>query len=284
MAFISGFIFATIILGSLALPAPDPDLSQFFEHVDVNAQGRIVGGSVAPDGSHPHMAAMINGARIRALVCGGSILSQRTVLTAAHCIAAVWNNGAVISGLHVAVGTNEWAQGGSVYRITYNATHPNYVASTIKNDLGVIYTNSPIAFSAIVRPIFLDFEVIGAGIEARAAGWGRITHQGAISAQLLELDVFTVSGPDCVEDVARIAEANNMRPPPVEPHIELCTMHTAGADHGMCNGDSGSALVRRDRGTQIGIVSWGIPCARDAPDMFVRVSAYEDWLMRHTQN
>ncbi|CAH0400131.1 unnamed protein product [Chilo suppressalis] len=285
MALKSGIIFATILIGCLALPATDSDLSQFFEHVDVSsAQNRIVGGSVAPEGAHPHMAAMITGSLFRSLVCGGSILTQRTILTAAHCIAAVFSGGSLNSGLRIVVGTNRWAQGGSLHSVSSNVTHQHYVSATIKNDLGVLYTSTPIEFSATIRPIFLDFELVGADVVSRAAGWGRIRHQGSISAQLLELDVLTVSGPTCVQEVARIAAANNIRPPAVEPHIELCTSHPVGAGHGMCNGDSGSALVRRDRGTQIGIVSWGIPCARGAPDMFVRVSAYEDWFQTYIRN
>lgn len=43
-------------------------------------------------------------------------------------------------------------------------------------------------------------------------------------------------------------------------------------------GDSGSALVSLSSGKQIGIVSWGFPCALGAPDMFVRVSGFKDFL------
>ncbi|CAH0400132.1 unnamed protein product [Chilo suppressalis] len=284
MALKSIIIFVTILLGCLALPAPESDLSQFFEHVDVHAQGRIVGGSVASDGSHPHMVALSNGELIRSLICGGSILTQRTVLTAAHCIAAVYRVGSLARGVRLIVGTNRWARGGTLYRVTSNATHEHYVPATVKNDLGVFYTSTPIVFSATIRPIFLDFEYVGADVQTRAAGWGRTRHQGSVSAQLLELDVPTISGTQCVEDMARIVAANDMRSPPVEPHIELCTLHPVGAGRGMCTGDSGSALVRLDRGTQIGIVSWGVPCARGAPDMFVRVSAYEDWFQRVIRN
>lgn len=46
-------------------------------------------------------------------------------------------------------------------------------------------------------------------------------------------------------------------------------------------GDSGSALVRVSDGQQVGVVSWGFPCARGAPDMFVRVSAFGDWLQEN---
>lgn len=42
-------------------------------------------------------------------------------------------------------------------------------------------------------------------------------------------------------------------------------------------GDSGGPLVSAD-GTQIGIVSFGVPCAIGAPDVFTRVYAHVDWI------
>ncbi|CAG9788248.1 unnamed protein product [Diatraea saccharalis] len=279
MAMKSGFIvFAALLLGCLALPAPDTDFEQFFEHVYPNAQNRIVGGTAAPTGAHPHMASMTSGSLFTNLVCGGSIITQRTILTAAHCIAAVFSRGSLNSNLRVRVGSNHWNQG-IAHRVSSNVTHQHYVSSIIKNDIGILITETNIVFGNLVRPIVIDFEYAGANIESRAAGWGRIRAGGSISAQLLELDVLTISGEDCVAGVAAV-----IRNAVVEPHIEICTMHPRGSGHGMCNGDSGSALVRRDRGTQIGIVSWGIPCARGAPDMFVRVSAYRSWLEQHVRN
>lgn len=46
-------------------------------------------------------------------------------------------------------------------------------------------------------------------------------------------------------------------------------------------GDSGSALILQETGEQIGIVSWGFPCAVGAPDMFTRISAFKDFLSEH---
>ncbi|XP_028163300.1 chymotrypsin-1-like [Ostrinia furnacalis] len=202
-----------------------------------------------------------------------------TVLTAAHCNAAVFSFGSLSSSLRVTVGTNNWNQGGVAYALARNVTHEHYVSQIIKNDIGVLITSSPVVFTNLVQPITVSYDYAGAGIQSRAAGWGRIRAGGPISAQLLELTVTTISGDQCVRDVAQASVDFNVAAPPVEPHVELCIIHSP--NHGMCNGDSGSALVRLDRGTQIGIVSWGFPCARGAPDMFVRVSAFQDWVARH---
>lgn len=47
-------------------------------------------------------------------------------------------------------------------------------------------------------------------------------------------------------------------------------------------GDSGGPLVADNE--QIGVVSWGIPCARGRPDVFTRVYSYIDWIKDHTEN
>ncbi|XP_013136128.1 PREDICTED: serine protease 27-like [Papilio polytes] len=276
MAFKVAALLATLLATSLAVPTPQHEFSDFFIHADPNA--RIVGGSQAPVGSVPYMVAMSNGLLVRSFLCGGSLISARHVLTAAHCIEAVFSRGALSSSLRVTVGTNRWNSGGQSYSLSRNVTHPNYVSRTIKNDIGILVTSSNVAFTNLVQPVVLSYDHIGAGVRSKAAGWGRIRQNGSLSAALLQLIVTTIDGQQCIREVAQRAVQLNIRAPAVEPHIELCTFHSA--NHGMCNGDSGSALVNENNGRQIGIVSWGLPCARDAPDMFVRVSAFRDWIIR----
>ncbi|KAL0878773.1 hypothetical protein ABMA27_003807 [Loxostege sticticalis] len=283
MAFKAGIIFITLVLGCLAIPTPKSiGLSRFFDSEDFEASpdSRIVGGSVAAAGSHPWMAGLLVGDTVRSLYCGGSVLSQRTVLTAAHCLDDFYSFGTLSSSLRVIVGTNRWNRGGQTLALTSNATHPHYVSWTLKNDIAMLYTASNIIFNNQVRPVTLNFNYIGGGVQARAVGWGRTSRFGPGSPQLLELQMPTIDGQRCVRDVRQAKIDLNMGfVPPVDPHIELCTFHSRG--HGMCQGDSGSPLVRADDGTQIGIVSWIFHCAVGAPDMFVRISAFQSWINQH---
>lgn len=47
-------------------------------------------------------------------------------------------------------------------------------------------------------------------------------------------------------------------------------------------GDSGGPLVAEN--AQIGVVSWGRPCAKGVPDVFTRVYSYRDWINKHINN
>ncbi|KAF9420101.1 hypothetical protein HW555_003514 [Spodoptera exigua] len=79
---------------------------------------------------------------------------------------------------------------------------------------------------------------------------------------------------DQCQEQMKLASNNNA--PPIQRDIELCTFHSRG--HGMCFGDSGSALVRLSTMQQIGIVSWGYNCAVGAPDVHVRIYGIKDFL------
>ncbi|KPI90987.1 Chymotrypsin-1 [Papilio xuthus] len=272
MAYAVGILLATLLVGGLALPAPETDVKQFYGHSDPT--GRIVGGSNA--GNVPFMVALSSGLISRSFLCGGSLVGRRRVLTAAHCIAAVFSGGSLTNTLRGTVGTNRWNSGGTNYNFARNITHPNYVAGIIKNDIGLLVTTADVALNNAVQIVALNYDFIGANVGTTVYGWGRIRQGGQSSATLLQLHKNTFDGARCVTEVARMAQQLNIRAPAVQPHIEICTFHSA--NHGTCHGDSGGPLVHRSNGRQMGIVSWGLPCARGAPDMFVRISAYRSWL------
>ncbi|KAH9639120.1 hypothetical protein HF086_018188 [Spodoptera exigua] len=236
-------VFFTLLIGSFAFPTSEDDMSIFFEHTDVNA--RVVGGTQAAVGSHPHMVALSFGADVKSFLCGASLITQRTVLTAAHCIDVVHGENGLIDSFRVSVGSNQW-NSGTEYTVAYNMTHPDYDFWTIKHDIGIVVTSTNVVLNNLVQTVPVTYDYIGGG-----AG-------GSLSRELLELRTNTLDGADCMIRAARASITLNMA-------------HAPG-------GDSGSALRRADNGHQFGIVSWGFPCALGAPDMYVRISSYQIWL------
>ncbi|XP_026741850.1 chymotrypsin-2-like isoform X1 [Trichoplusia ni] len=274
MGFKTGLVLGALLAGCFALPKPEEDLSKYFDPRDT----RIVGGSEAAEGSHPHMVALHKGLLVSSYFCGGSVVGRRSILTAAHCIGA----GSVVPGillpsLRATVGTNRWHIGGQTYRLSHDITHPEYDFLHIRNDIGLLITDTDIQFSDRVKPVPLSVVFTPGGEKAKLAGWGRVIVGGPIPPTLLELDTTIVDGDTCVQLAAEaVPNFPDFSFPDVEPEIHICALNSVG--HGGCNGDSGSALVRVETGEQIGIVSWGFPCATGDPDVFVRVSAYQDFL------
>ncbi|XP_045452041.1 chymotrypsin-2-like [Melitaea cinxia] len=273
MSFKSGFLLIALLAGSYAFPAEN-DMSIFFDHTD--SSSRIVGGTTA--GRVPYMVALTTGAMVRNLLCGGSLVTSRHVLTAAHCIAG----GNFVSSLRGHVNTNRFASGGTSYSFSSRIIHHGYNANTIKNDIGLLVTSSNVALSSSVSLAPVNFNFVGAGVPTTVTGWGRTRSGGSLSQVLLQLSATVVDGNVCRTRVAQRAQEISLRNvPPVNPDVEICTFHSNG--RGTCNGDSGSPLMRADRNQQIGVVSWGLPCARNAPDMFVRLSAFRSWFEQNTR-
>lgn len=247
----------------------EDDLPTSFENI-VNGS-RISGGIDAAFGSHPHLVALIGGQSGRKLLCGGSLLTQRTVLTAAHCFDFV---DIVAEDLRAIVGTNRWRLEGTSYGLMpQSVRHPNYVKFVYVYDVALVYTTSNVVFNDLVRPVTLSFEFISPGVPVKVAGWGRTSPNGDFSINLKELITTTIDGKEC---------AVRWPKKTFYPHAEICTLHSTG--HGFCYGDSGSPLTRVGNGQQIGIVSWMEPCAQGIPDVYTRISGLESWLQEHVVN
>ncbi|CAG9583006.1 unnamed protein product [Danaus chrysippus] len=276
MVFKAGILLISLLVGSLALPLnEEQDNSIFFDNTVVNPS--IIGGDVSP--LVPHMVSLSSGSMIRSFFCGASLISERHVLTAAHCISASLSDGSLSSSIRGKVGSVSQYLGGSDYSFSQGAIHPDYNSRSIKNDIGYLMTSVPVVLGDNVKPVALSFDFVGGDVPTIVNGWGRTVVGGPASLVLRELRPFTVDGEQCVKDVdRRKQELNRPNTPSVDPEIEICAYLRANS--GMCHGDSGSALVDLRNNKQIGLASWVLPCARGAPDMFVRVSAYQSWIQQ----
>lgn len=141
-------------------------------------------------------------------------------------------------------------------------------------------------FSPTIQPVELGNSMIPEGTEAVVAGyeallfklellvesylrWGHTSYPaGFASFELKWIKVKTVNAIDC---------RTEMTPTGMEwVHAEsICalSLENKGA---ACVGDSGSPLVAGN--TVIGILSWGMPCATSAPDVYTRIEFYRSWI------
>ncbi|XP_076303584.1 chymotrypsin-2-like isoform X2 [Lasioglossum baleicum] len=221
---------------------------------------RIVGGGNAPGGVYPYQAMI---AKRDIFLCGGSIISEHFILTAAHC---VYKQNAI--DYTVTVGTyylSSSTNPGISYPAKELIWHPKYNKEQYHYDIGLIRLNDWILFinkRIELVPLASVYNITSNEI-AIITGWGRLSTDGEVPSTLQEIKLKVLPQEQC----AAIWGVGV-----TESHI--CTF--TRVDEGVCNGDSGGALVVN--GVQVGIVSYGMPCARGSPDVYTRVYSYIPWI------
>ncbi|KAG7204746.1 hypothetical protein KM043_005159 [Ampulex compressa] len=225
---------------------------------------RIIGGSAASIDNYPYQVSIhYNGA----LYCGGSIISDQWILTAAHCV-----YGKKAANFEIRLESSYHGKDGKLVRgITTMIFHEYYDEDSHEYDIALIKLPKPIAWSSKAKPVSLANPTTNpaAGSSAIVTGWGKTSVGGGASSVLQILKVPLVDQKTC----QKIYQYKN----PVTPQM-LCAGYLAG-NKDTCQGDSGGPLVYN--GVQIGIVSWGAECARAGyPGVYARVSALRSWITK----
>ncbi|KAL4713736.1 hypothetical protein ACJJTC_004267 [Scirpophaga incertulas] len=219
---------------------------------------RIVGGTKAPNGSVPYQVSL----RYWGVwhFCGASLVTPRVILTAAHCVER-----ARPEYFKAIVGTNQLRSGGTAYSIRKIVTHEAYDNDLIKNDIAILFTDKEIELSSTVDAIELNDEPLEKGEDLVLTGWGTTSYPGRLPNDLMRLELKSITYEECKEAHSGINDVFE---------TQLCALTKAG--EGACHGDSGGPLVREGR--QVGVVSWGIPCAKGKPDVYTRVESFMRWI------
>ncbi|XP_063547562.1 chymotrypsin-1-like [Cydia strobilella] len=255
-------VFLTVIMVSLLLVVfgiiPLLVSSEFYSSEKQADWERIVGGTKAANGSYPYQASL----RVYGVwhFCGASILTPRVILTAAHCVERMRPQ-----YLKVVVGTNQLLSGGTPYGVRKIVYHENYDNYEIVNDIAIVFTQEEMEFSSTVDAIELNDEPVEKGEDLILTGWGTTSYPGRLPNDLMQLELKAITYEECKkahEDINAVYET------------QICALTKRG--EGACHGDSGGPLVREGR--QIGVVSWGIPCARGKPDVYTKVEAFMGWI------
>ncbi|CAG9797695.1 unnamed protein product [Chironomus riparius] len=245
---------------------------------------RVVGGAPAKQGGWPWMALLgyRNDLGELGWKCGGSIISNRHILTAAHCI----RNDLFV----VRLGEHDLSDDTEAQHVDIpvkqKIVHPSYDKKDGNSDVAILVLENDIPFSTQITPVCIPLNDAErtrnfVGYTPFAAGWGR-TQEGGRSANVLqEIQLPVVDNNVCKENYAAI---NKVVTEKQFNDAVLCAGYEEGG-RDTCNGDSGGPLmfplVKNGEANyyQIGIVSYGIGCARaQVPGVYARVATFSDWI------
>ncbi|XP_075944672.1 granzyme B(G,H)-like [Anarhichas minor] len=216
--------------------------------------GEIIGGRVAVPHSRPYMVLLYMYKDISTPThCGGFLLNEDFVLTAAHCGAKSYE---VLLGVHDVHNSN----GNQRISVAQTFPHEDFNAKDFSNDIMLLKLSSKAKFTENVKPIALaDKDDVSLPKPCLVSGWGRTATQD-ISSILMEVDVTLIDDKQCAE------------------HKCYCSM----GETGVGPGDSGGPLVCEDE-KAYGVVSFEAapPDPRlGAPKIycFLKIPYYRSWI------
>ncbi|CAK7305794.1 Serine protease 48 [Vulpes lagopus] len=237
--------------------------------------GRVVGGQDAVAGRWPWQVSLYFG---QTQVCGGSLISDRWILTAAHCLKGSW-----IPFLYtVRLGSikNDQSSQSVNHRVFKIITHPQIQHTSA--DIALLKLVSRVTFTSFILPICLPSITKQLKIPASCwvTGWGTVkeSEDSDYPSILQEAEIPIFNHQACEKFYNPVGSAL----PELESVIqddEICAGDIPNKKDS-CKGDSGGPLSCHINGVwiQIGLVSWGTGCAESLPGVYTSVIYYQKWI------
>ncbi|XP_067644988.1 collagenase-like [Eurosta solidaginis] len=237
----------------------------------VVVSSRITNGQTAAANQFSYQAGLLvyNGENFK--LCGGSLISNEWVLTAAHC---------TLTAMSVIVYLGSIACFDPSARLRVDKcnikVHPEFDTETARNDIALIKIPA-VRYSAAIQSVSLPKRVSRYPTYVNkavvASGWGRTSDTSTSNSPVLQFANFKVISNELCAEVYGSS------------FIDTGKICTATVNRiGVCRGDSGGPLVLASSKLQIGILSFYSDngCEADTPAAYTRVTSYLDWIRANT--
>lgn len=252
----SGLAAILVVACSALVPAASADTAAAPRPA---VQPFIVGGSEASISDYAYAVYLADAQGHQ--FCGGVLMDDDSVLTAAHCALAMEP-----SELRVVAGRQDKRESdGLVVEVEDVWTPSGFQSPNEGDDIAVLSLDQRVPFRAADVAGEQDSDLYQEGTEATVLGWGRIAEGGDRSDTLRKAVVPVVSDANCADAYSTY-----------DPDSMVCAGYPEGGIDA-CQGDSGGPLLVGS--TVVGIVSFGDGCARAGkPGVYTRVSSYAEAL------
>ncbi|KAJ6645590.1 Serine protease snake [Pseudolycoriella hygida] len=246
---------------------------------EMASQYRMIRGDLTQRNDFPSMAALYypseghedsepNESNVE-IRCGGTIISEYYILTAAHCVYG-------ITPVIARLGTNILNhQKKTDLRVEVSTVHPDFEYDKRQHDIGLVKVREEISFSGNILPACLrsDLNDVPENKDLVVAGWG-LDGVNDEPNFLRKVSMITVALQSCKSYFQKSEQVFHQI-----GNGQYCAKDPNGG-RDFCDGDSGGPLqlYESELATVVGVVSWSVNCTGTAPGVYARVAYYLDFI------